>query len=275
MPISRTRQGISAISSGVLLTLSGAHGSFENIKNLLIEATEEGIIPIEIARAIGGIFFYITLFSGVIVVAGGIIHLSGKYPSVANFLIGFGSGASIFDLILFMALSGPVLKIAIIEANLGKISNLGIQYVLLTLATVFAYIALISDLVGFTLSFVSAFLINLAGSFMELILILNLLEKMGMHRPPKILVDLIVILFLSGVLLFIGGILYGYEKYRIGLILNLIGLLSFIMPYISIIIGYLRYQRLLIRPILGTLGLITGGISVIYGFLKLRPKEKE
>ncbi len=267
------RQGIFAIISGLLLLLAGVHANVKDLRSIIIGMTEQGLIPIELTKIIIDAVFIIGFLGGIPVIIGGIIHLLRKSKFVANMFIGFGSGISISDFFLFMIMTGPALKLAILETRLERVTEIGTQYTIVALGIIFAFFAILTDPIGVIMGFTAGFLINLAGSLTEVIMIMSFLERIGISRPPRIIVDILKILFLTGVLLLIAGILYGYGRYRLGLPFAWFGTIIFLIPLTIIALGFIEKGVFLIRLILGILGEVMSIVTIVYGSIQIKAKE--
>jgi len=271
--ISRIRQGISAIIAGILFFIVGYRIRLGFIAVAILEMKEEGIIDPALAQVILQAIFFISFLSGILVVIGGILHLLKRRRFLANMFISFGSGASIFNLILFMITTGPLVKLILLRKVVINAFEIGFEYVLIMLATILAYIAIISDLIGFTVAFLAGFLTNLSSSIMELKVLVKFLEFIGIHKPPPLIMNALKLLMLSGALMFFVALFYGMAWYKIGYWLAIIGIIFFILSYVIILLGIIKGVTPFPQFLFASLGLSTGISSVIYGKIKLPTKQ--
>ncbi|MHA1469617.1 MAG: hypothetical protein ACTSSP_03525 [Candidatus Asgardarchaeia archaeon] len=83
----RKRKSLYAIIAGILLLISGAHGSLGDIPQLIIAAASSGFITVQIARFLITLLIIIAFLGGISVIIGGFL-LRIKLPTVvSNFLI--------------------------------------------------------------------------------------------------------------------------------------------------------------------------------------------
>jgi len=270
--ISRIRQGISAIIASILFFIVGYRIRLGFIAVAILEMKEEGIIDPVLAQVILQAIFFISFLSGVLVLIGGILHLLKRRRFVANTLISFGSGSSIFNLILFMITTGPLVKLILLRKVVVNAVEIGFEYVLVTLASIFAYIAIISDLIGFTVAFIAGFLTNLSSSIMELIVLIRFLEFIGIRKPPPLIMNVLKLLMLSGALMFFTALFYGTKWYKAGYWVAIIGMIFFIFSYVIILLGIIKGATSFLQFFFATIGLFTGVSSVIYGKIKIHTK---
>ena len=279
--IELARRGAYAIIAGILLLIAKAHADVAGILIVLKKVAEMGIISEELAEILIRLIFIIGLFGGLLVLLGGILLLTKKITLLANFLISMGSGASLLDLIFFMLFSSPTVKLIIIKECAEKASSVGANYLLLTIGTILAFLAMIRDTIGFGLGFVAGFVTNLSSSLIEASTILIFLESIAMPRPPSYMVTVIWLILFSGNIIFLAGVLYGFKKYRIGFLLNIIGVFTYI-PHIMIIQIGIRMRPAggmlpYIRGLLALIGLILAIITLVYGLVKVvmsKPTKK-
>ncbi|MCD6514970.1 MAG: hypothetical protein J7L07_08590 [Candidatus Odinarchaeota archaeon] len=265
----RKRKSLYAIIAGILLLISGAHGSLGDIPQLIIAAASSGFITVQIARFLITLLIIIAFLGGISVIIGGFL-LRIKLPTVvSNFLISIGSGVSVFNFVIEIILIGPALKLAILRYETPSILNLGFRYIIIMLAIFFVFMALIKDVIGFIIAFIAGFLMNVASSFSDFLLILNFLGKLGIVRPPLIIVNLLTISFFSGSIFLASAILNGYKIYKLGFILGLIAIALYVLPFLAILISTVLDLINVIRIIIASVGMLFGVLSIVMGFQKL------
>lgn len=257
----------------MILIIAGQHAEISGIMDMLRGVTEFGIIPLEIAITLIQILRILGLFGGLFVLLGGILHLTKKLSFIANLLISIGSGVSLFDLLLFMILSAPMVKVILIQRYVEKMSDLGIQYTLLTIGVVLAFLAMISDTIGFTIGFIAGLLANLSSSLAEARLIVQFLVVMGLVNPSPQTIRVIALILFSGGITLIAGIFYGMKKYTFGFILAILGTIIYALHVGIIIVGLIKKLVPPIFPILTFIGLLTIILTVTYGKIKLKRKH--
>ncbi len=268
------KKGIYAIISGVLLLLFGSRYIAERYIDLIISAVDYGILDVATARSLAGILPFLIVFSAILVIAGGLIYIKKGRKFYAGLLIGLGSGASVFNLILTSILTGPLVKLYLIKNEVVKVMSIGTSYALVLLALLFAYMALLSDFSGFTLAFLSGFFINISGSMIEYTIIMRFLGHVGVVNKGNIYAVVIGFIITSGLLLFLTALLYGYEKYTIGVIVSILNFILY-LPLYFLMMSAVMIPINIIRVILASIGLFFTVITIIYGMFKMAKKKTE
>ncbi len=260
----RKRQGIMALIGGILLIIAGLHTNIFDVSRLIWVAVNEGILTPPIASIIIAILRILGFLAGIPVILGGLLHYYNKSKLIANALISFGSGISIMDLFSFMIATGPAVKAYILTTKAQEISNISVFYLIVILGLSFSFLALFIDPMGMILGLVSAIITSIAGSIIEVVLITAFLAKIGLIHPSPLEINVMKILFLSGVIFLVGGYLAGIGKYKLAYVITMIALLIYLLPIIVLITGILTGHVFPVRLVLSVIGEITGLVLLIH-----------
>ncbi len=266
--IDEKKKGTYAVIAGIFLLISGAQYTIRNFTKLMITAIEYGIVSRDLAIHLSKFIPLIAIIDGFLVILGGLIYIYHGRKFYASFMIGFGSGASIFNLILTMVTTGPVFKYALIKYQIENTIDLGGNYLLAFLGITFAYMALIPDFHGFILSFLAGFFLNMSSSMFEARLITKALAVFGLVKPSPLTVTIIGFLTVTGLFIFISAFFYGYRKYALGLMFVVLGIILAFPPFIILILetmfsvfNAINYLRL----IMAVIGFGFAFMAVIHG----------
>jgi len=271
----RFRQGLFALFSGVFMLVGGFRGRAGGLLTLIREATEVGVLPVEVSRFIGSIVVWLAILGGVTVIFGSFLHFIKAPRFIANFFVSVGSGVSVFNLASTLIASGPTVKLAIVKASFTELLNIGVDLAMLVLASVFAFFALINDPLGFILGMVAGLSVNFSSSLAEFKTISRILNTLGISVPSSPLIaNILVFLFFSGVFFFVAGILYGYNFYRVGLLFFSIGVIFLFPILFALILGFVFNVVDAIRLIFGLVSAVFAVVGIVYGIVKVVRKKK-
>nr|MDO8044188.1 hypothetical protein [Candidatus Baldrarchaeota archaeon] len=271
----RFRQGLFALLSGVSMLVGGFRGRAGGLLTLVREATEVGVLPVEVSRFIGGIVVWLAILGGVTVIFGGFLHFIKAPRFIANFFVSVGSGVSVFNLVSTLIASGPTVKLAILKASFTELLNIGVDFAMLVLASVFAFFALINDPLGFILGMIAGLSVNFSSSLAEFKAISMILNTLGISVPSSpLIVNILVFLFFSGVFFFVAGLLYGYNFYRVGLLFFTIGVIFLFPILFALILGFVFNVINVIRLIFGLVSAVFAIVGMVYGIVKVMRKRK-
>jgi len=265
----RMRQSLFAIFAGVLMLIGGFRGRAGGLVKLIIEATEAGLLPLEVSRFIGNIVVLLAFLGGVTVIFGGFLHFVKAPRFIANFLVSLGSGVSVFNLTLTLIASGPTVKLSLLKSSFKGLVNIGIDFALLLFASVFAFFALVNDPLGFILGMVAGTLVNFSGSLAEFKVISRFLSSLGVSSLPQPVANFLIFLFFSGVFFFVAGIFYGYNFYRLGIFFFALGFILFSLPVFILVLGFVFDLVNTIRLLFGLVGMFFAALGLWYGLRKL------
>lgn len=273
--IEEKKKGTYAIIAGIFLLLSGAQYTIRNFARLMITAIEYGIISRDLAIHLSKFIPLIGIVDGFLVILGGLIYIYRGRKFYASLIVGFGSGASIFNLILTMVTTGPLFKYALIKSQIENTIDLGGNYILAFLGITFAYMALIPDFHGFILSFLAGFFLNMSGSMFEAKLITKALVVFGLVKPSPQMVAIIGFLTITGLFIFVSAFFYGYKRYALGLMFIVLGIILAFPPFIILILettffvfSVINYIRLIMAVIgfgFAFMAVIHGAFSIFRG----------
>ncbi|MGQ4892905.1 MAG: hypothetical protein ACP6IP_10565 [Candidatus Njordarchaeia archaeon] len=266
--IEEKKKGTYAIIAGVLLLVSGAQYTIRNFAKLMITAIEYDIISRDLAIHLAKFIPIIGIINGFLVILGGLIYFFKGKKFYASLIIGFGSGASVFNLILTMVTTGPLFKYALIKSQFENMVHLGGNYILAFLGVTFAYMALIPDFQGFLLSFLAGTFLNMSGSLFEAQLITKALAIFGLINPSPLAIMIVGLLTVTGLFIFISALLYGYKRYMLGLAFVILGIFLAFPPFIILILEtmFLMFSIVnYIRIILAILGFSFAIMALIHG----------
>lgn len=265
----RLRQSLFAVLAGVLMLVGGFRGRAGGLIRLIIEATEAGLLPLEVSRFIGSIIVLLAFFGGIAVIFGGFLHFIKAPRFIANFLVSLGSGVSVFNLTMTLITSGPTVKLSLLKSSSKILVNIGIDFALLLFASVFAFFALINDPLGFILGMIAGTLVNFSSSLVEFKLISRFLSILGISSLPQLVANFLIFLFFSGVFFFVAGIFYGYNFYRPGLFFFALGFILFLLPVFVLVLGFVFDLINTVRLLFGLTGMFFAVIGLWYGFRKM------
>ncbi len=269
------RKGVYALISGFLLLFFGSRYIAERYIDLIISAVDYGILDIPTARSLAKALPFLIILSAVLVIAGGLIYIKKGRKFYAGFLIGLGSGASVFNLVLTSILTGPLVKLYLIKNEVIKAMSIGTSYVLVLLALLFAYMALLSDFSGFALAFLAGFFINISGSMIEYTLIMRFLGYAGVVSRGNVYATAVGFVITFGLLLFLMALLYGYEKYAHGVIVGILDLIFYLPLYFLMMVSVAMIPINIVRLMLASVGLFFTVIALIYGTFKTARRKTE
>ncbi|MHA1616611.1 MAG: hypothetical protein ACTSX9_04830 [Candidatus Njordarchaeales archaeon] len=267
--IEYARRAFFGFLAGVILLVAKVHADLSGLLVVIRELVERGLLPPEIARAVVRFFFLIGLFGGLLVILGSLILVTRKASFLANFFISIGSGASLLDLISFMIFSAPTVKLILLRQYVENASSIGTNYILLTLGTVLAFLAMIRDTIGFSLGFIAGFLTNISSSLIESKILIAFLASFGILEPTPNTIRLLWVIIFSGNIVFLAGILHGIKKYKIGFALSLMGLMTYI-PHLLIV--FMGVSKGVVPEIIFTIafiGFVFAVITTVYGAVKV------
>ncbi|MHA1594612.1 MAG: hypothetical protein ACTSXJ_06260 [Candidatus Baldrarchaeia archaeon] len=271
----RRRQGIFALISGVLMIAVGIRGSAAGYVSTILKISSILVIPFWAIRPMLMMFSLLAMLGGVSVIIGGLIHLEKGSSVLANIFIGCGSGIGVFNVVTFTLGATPAIKVYLAKKVITGIVIFGIDYALAILAMIFALFAMIKDILGFLLGALSGILVSLSASLTELLMVLTFLVKIGIAKPSSLVIQMINVLFLSGVLFVLGGILYGFMHYKLGAGVILFGLIFFSLPIAVLITSVALDVVSIMRIVFGLLGFMMALLSLVYGLQKSRPTPKK
>ncbi len=269
----RLRQGLFAVVAGILMLIGGFRGRAGGLLRLIIEATEAGLLPLEVSRFIGNIVVWLAFFGGVTVIFGGFLHFVKAPRFIASFFVSLGSGVSVFNLTMTLIASGPAVKLSLLKSSFSGLVYIGFDFALLLFASVFAFFALVNDPLGFILGMIAGTLVNLSGSLTEFKVITRFLSILGVSELPKLVANFLLFLFFSGVFFFVAGIFYGYNFYRLGIFFFALGFILFSLPVFILVLGFVFDLVNTIRLLFGLVGMFFAAIGLWYGFRKIIQKK--
>lgn len=264
----RKKKGLFAIISGILLMIIGAHGSAGSMISILITITQEGLVPLQLSFLIGQIIITIVILGGITVIIGGFLMYLRIPSLLSKTLISLGSGISVFNLYATIILISPAINPALIGAHIPTLVNIGIMYGIALLASFFALYALIDDFYGLTLGLVAGTILSIPLAINPQIAVFVFLNKIGFTNPPPILVNILTFLSFSGALFYVTGFLYSYRWYKLGFIVNLIGVIIFAIPLGIIITGIIIDAIGLFKLFFVICGLIVTIVALHYGYAR-------
>lgn len=270
----RKRQGLLAIIGGLILIITGVHANLIDIRRLIHIAVDEGFIPSFIGGVIIQIFLILGFLAGIPIIIGGLMHITNKTKIIANWLIVFGTGISILDLFSFMITTSPAVKLYLISSKVSELSNVSFHYLLLVIGLSFSFLAIFADPMAMILGLVSSLITSISGSIIEVVLITSFLARLGVINPSPTTINLMRIIFLTGVIFLLAGYLAGIEKYRIAYIITLLSLLIYFIPIFILIVGALSGHLLPVRLTLSIIGEIVGLTLLIHVKISLKSGEK-
>ncbi len=253
----------------------GIRGSAAGYVSTILKISSILVIPFWAIRPMLMMFSLLAMLGGVSVIIGGLIHLEKGSSVLANIFIGCGSGIGVFNVVTFTLGATPAIKVYLAKKVITGIVIFGIDYALAILAMIFALFAMIKDILGFLLGALSGILVSLSASLTELLMVLTFLVKIGIAKPSSLVIQMINVLFLSGVLFVLGGILYGFMHYKLGAGVILFGLIFFSLPIAVLITSVALDVVSIMRIVFGLLGFMMALLSLVYGLQKSRPTPKK
>ncbi|MHA1506178.1 MAG: hypothetical protein ACTSR0_03200 [Candidatus Asgardarchaeia archaeon] len=250
------RRGILSILSGIVFLILGLGGSIGNIRGLIVLVVENGVIPEEVALLLLTVLGILSYMGGATMILGGILHIVGAPPLIANFLISIGSGASVLNLIINLILTAPAIKARIISMLLLELLDASTPFLLSVLAMLLVYLSIVDDIRGFIMMVLAGILTNLSGAMVDMKILGILFLRIGLDIPPQ-LMAVLPFLFYSGIFFFLSSASYGYGFRKLGLTFAYLGICLFTIPFSIMLIEVVIGITPILRIFIGGLGYFT------------------
>ena len=148
---------------------------------------ESEVIPEEVALLLLTVLSILSYMGGVTMIVGGILHIVGAPPFMANFFISLGSGVSVLNLIINLILTAPAIKARIISMLFLELLDASTPFILSVLAMLLVYLSIVDDVRGFIMMMIAGILTNLSGAMVDVKVLKIMFSKIGMEIPPQML----------------------------------------------------------------------------------------